>query len=281
MKAVTVSRVAVEAKLLKRRQPTTADFDQVLDEPCQLYEGDELRAVSMRFDAPQLRDLESVVQSIPTSSSYRTVGMKQRSRAFGFQPRNAIRKDWCYQSSLSTEDPAAHRMIEQCGQWMSERYAEFAGDVFKQHEQAMARVLPEWRMLGSVYTSGIINENNALAYHFDSGNFRNCWSGMIVLPHRITGGELVLPQFRVAFRFNEPSVFFFDGQSILHGVMPIRRPSMGYRYSLVYYSLLQMWRCLPADEELLRAKEVRTVTERRRVLYAKGLATPQTVGKMK
>lgn len=164
---------------------------------------------------------------------------------------------------------------------MTERYHEFGGDMFKQHEQAMARVLPEWRMPGSVYTSGIINENNALAYHFDSGNFRGCWSGMIVLPHRITGGELVLPQFRVAFRFKTPSVFFFDGQSILHGVMPIQRPSMGYRYSLVYYSLQQMWRCLPADEELLRAKEMRTVREQRRVLYAKGLATPDTVGKLK
>jgi hypothetical protein len=57
----------------------------------------------------------------------------------------------------------------------------------------------------------------------------------------------------------------FDGQAILHGVSPFRltRPD-GFRFSIVFYSLQQMWRCDPKAESLELAARRRTERERAR-----------------
>lgn len=276
MRIVEVNRCAITPKFLKRRRPERADFDELIEEPCELREGGVLRAKLIAFDTPGARELEELVRTISFNGGTRTMGMAQSAKVFGYQPRNEVYMNAiaCRRASLASEAPEVHAAIEEQGKWMTERYREFGGDIFKHHEETMKLVRSDWRMPGSVYTSGIVNENNALAYHYDSGNFRDCWSGMIVLPHRITGGELVLPSYRVAFRFSKPAAFFFDGQSLLHGVTTIQRPKMGYRYSLVYYSLLKLWKCLSPAEELEEAKTTRTRREQRRLLYSKGLANP-------
>jgi len=54
------------------------------------------------------------------------------------------------------------------------------------------------------------------------------------------------------------TVILFDGQNILHGVTKITQAHpKGYRYSIVYYTLQQIWNCLPMSEELARARNVR------------------------
>ncbi len=52
----------------------------------------------------------------------------------------------------------------------------------KQSEE-IQKVLLDWRIEDSFFTSGIINNKNALNYHFDSGNFEGCMSAMVVLQH--------------------------------------------------------------------------------------------------
>ena len=55
----------------------------------------------------------------------------------------------------------------------------------------------------------------------------------------------------------------FDGQGIMHGVTPITYESpLSYRYSIVYYSLKQMWKCLTIDEELVRIRNKKTQREK-------------------
>ena len=118
------------------------------------------------------------------------------------------------------------------------------------------KVLKEYKMRDTVFTSGIINKNNELNYHYDAGNFEECYSCMITAKNGITGGYLAMPEYDVNVEVLHGSVFLFDGQSILHGVTPIQK--MGddhYRYTVVYYSLKEMWKCLEFGDELARAKK--------------------------
>jgi hypothetical protein len=76
---------------------------------------------------------------------------------------------------------------------------------------------------------------------------------------------LALPEYDLAVAVKHKSLFFFDGQGILHGVTPMRllRPQ-AKRYSLVYYSMRGMWKCEPLGAELARIRRKRTEREARR-----------------
>jgi len=44
----------------------------------------------------------------------------------------------------------------------------------------------------------------------------------------------------------------------------LNKKENSYRYSVVYYSLKQVWNCPPLSEEILRAREVRNKRETKR-----------------
>jgi hypothetical protein len=134
------------------------------------------------------------------------------------------------------------------------------------HEGITAeKVQPDYRMAGTAFTSGIANDNNPLWYHFDTGNYPGVWSGMLTLRQGVEGGYLSMPEWDVGLRVADKSLLLFDGQGLLHGVTPITKTSeTGRRFTVVYYSLKGMWKCLPPKAELERIRRVRTEREEKR-----------------
>lgn len=52
----------------------------------------------------------------------------------------------------------------------------------------------------------------------------------------------------------------------MHGVTPIIKTHRdGYRFTVVYYSLEQMWKCLTITQELARIRNVKTQREAKRL----------------
>ena len=81
----------------------------------------------------------------------------------------------------------------------------------------------------------------------------------------ISGGYLAVPEVGLGFEIGDRSLLLFDGQGLLHGVTPItKRSENAKRYSIVYYSLQQMWNCEAIGVELDRLRNKRTEIERRR-----------------
>src|SRR5260221_500728 len=120
-------------------------------------------------------------------------------------------------------------------------------------------------MPGSVFTSGIINQDNPLQYHYDAGNFEGTWSVMAVFKEQVSGGHLILPEFNVKLACQDSSIVVFDGQSELHGVSPIRKMAEeAYRFSVVFYALEALCKCGTPKEELRRAQIQRTKVEMKR-----------------
>ena len=203
---------------------------------------------------------------IDYASSDRSGGMVTRSRTFGFNPRNAVRRDYCSVSALHREAPKVWGLLQESAKQVAEVYKHLLPDQFAHHEKAVATTQNTWRIPHTPFTSGIINQSATLPYHRDRGNHEGVWSAMVVVRKQTEGGELVLPELDIAVDLPNGTLVLFDGQKWLHGVAPIVKTQLsGRRYSCVFYSLKQLWHCLTPEEELRRFRSEKTRKERGRV----------------
>lgn len=258
-------RREVDVKVLLKRSALETDTDEVVSAEGVYTENGKPVIIYGRFPERQY-ELEWAVKTIDYQTDTRTGGLATTSRIFGFRPRVAIRHDFCSATSMLEQFPRQHGVICQFGARLTALYREQDPEAFAHHLKALEAVRPEWVMPESVFTSGIVNKNNPLKYHLDSGNFRGVKSCMVVLRRDVDGGYLSVPEFNVRFLLDDQAFFLFDGQSILHGVTPIeKKTSNGYRYSIVYYALDQMKHCGSCREELERIRKVKRLREQKRL----------------
>jgi hypothetical protein len=259
----------VEAKIgsasTAGKVPSEEDFDTVVKAPCRVLDQEtgETLAVVGKIGVG-IQKLPPLLQESSFPKSSRTNGMYSMSNIFGYLPRVAIRNDFCRRSFWASKSEAEQALFDASvlaasvyRKHLPRRYEEHMKDVSES-------VLAQYRMKDTPFTSGIVNKNSPLHYHKDSGNFKGRWSCMLTLRKRCEGGLLVLPELRIALACEDGDVSMFSGQSLLHGVTPIRRFRGGYRYSAVFYSLKQMWQCLPPAEEMERARSRRETIEVKR-----------------
>lgn len=262
---LSINRTKTLRPELYRKSPGEADASELVTESFKLYHAGELRAVYL--NGMGMEDLREAVLSVKKIGiSRRQSGVPSQSKIFGFSPRMPVQqRDFCAPAALNREMPAVVTLLE--------RYACRFTDVQREHfperhAHSMAlldQVRPEWRIPKSTFTSGIINLDNPLQYHYDAGNFKGTWSVMAVFKSGVSGGHLVLPEYGLKVACADTSVFLFDGQSELHGVTPIiKTRDGGYRYSVVFYALEALCKCGTPPEELRRAQIQRTKVEMKR-----------------
>lgn len=267
MKELLFKRRELDFTEFVKHSASDEDYDTLLEGDIIAIDADTKKIIFIQkqldFDDQQML---WALDRIRYEENTRTSGLKTRSRIFGYSPRNVLRKDFCSTTSLAVEQPREHAIVCQYGMQIASMYEQFTPETYAQHQEVMkAKVLDEWAIKDTPFTSGIINKNNPLKYHFDSGNFKNVYSCMAVFKKDIRGGYLSIPEYGVAVNLPHNSVFMFDGQSVLHGVTPITKTTTNaVRYTVVYYSLQQIWSCLPLSEEIARIRNKKTERERRR-----------------
>jgi hypothetical protein len=255
--SVTHYRPALDSDVVRVVEGDTTVLDVATDRPLVGYR-------DLSNDVPG--DLLRAVMALRYQQTFRTNGLKTTSRVFGFQPRITIRRDFCCAAALATEAPAEHRVIAGWAEDAGQAAWKFDSERMQRQQQRLVEsVKPCWALPGGFFTSGIVNLNNPLTYHHDGGNFDDCWSVMVVFARDIEGGLLNVPELGLAFKFGFAGLICFDGSRFLHGVTPIRvRSSLGYRYSVVWYALKGMSRCLTPTDELTRVRQVRAEREAKR-----------------
>lgn len=249
------------------RSAVLSDCDKFIDFDCNLYINEKLSIVyRCNIVDPMMESLRESLLRIKYSTSSRTGGLVTTSRIFGYSPRLEMRNAPCRSTSLSTEDPQNHGVICASSLMVDNLYKSENPDLYKKHlETTIEKVGSEWIMENTCFTSGIANDCNPLRYHYDAGNFPSVWSGMIVLKKGVSGGHLCVPEISTSFDCGDKSIILFDGQGLLHGVTPIKKTSVdGRRFSVVYYSLRQMWQCLGVGDEIDRLRNKRTSIEKKR-----------------
>jgi hypothetical protein len=213
--------------------------------------------------------------------SSRNDGTPSRAKVVGYLERNPLRqRDFCTMAGLGKQDPEAHAAILHYATVATAHYAKLNPDLYEAHQAMARKVLDQYRVEDTPFTSGIVNRDNVLPYHYDAGNFPNGeWSLMLGWKRDIgpdeagNAGELVIPEWDLALAIEDNTLSGFDGQVSLHGVTPFRKLSRdAYRYTIVYYSKVGMWQCLNVEEEIARAQQARTRKELRR--YEARSSTP-------
>lgn len=249
-----------------KRSANESDYDTLITEPCIGVENGEIRFIYDTLDMDS-KDVIQALKRIKYPETKRSDGLVSRSRVFGWKPRVTMRADYCSQASLAGEFPAENRVVVSLAKMIEEKYFKNYPEGYNKHkEEVEAKVKNTFRIDGTVFTSGIINKNNKLNYHYDAGNFNKVYSCMPVFKNGIRGGHLALPEYGLGLELAHNSLLMFDGQSILHGVTPIKYDDENsFRYSVVFYSLKQMWKCLEMDEELARIKNLKTTREKDRL----------------
>lgn len=260
MKIKNIRRKEINYKNYVKRRASTDDCLNAVTEPCKIFdEKGELVCIYGMLNS-DTTELVEELKNVNYQTTTRTGGLLTTSRIFGFQPRLERRqRSFCNQTSLNKEHPKTEAILRGLASSISEQYFAQAPEVYENHKEMFSEVLEEWKIQDSLFTSGIINKNNPLNYHFDSGNFENVLSCMLVLRKNMEGGWLCVPEIDTRFLLKNNSLFMFDGQKLLHGVSPMSEMETeddAYRFSIVYYSLKGMWKCLTLTEELLRSRKL-------------------------
>ena len=262
MRELHLERKPIDLEVYKARTALLTDVTTIIKDdviiycdgvPIILYKNLEIDVSAVRW----------AVKNITYDKGYRTRGLISQSKIFGYSPRLAIRKNWCTSTALTQTHPKQHMVIADFGKELVKYYEQYFPDIFQMHkEKVKNEVKDDWVMEGTPFTSGIINKNNRLNYHFDSGNFRDVLSNMIVFKKGTSEGYLIIPEFDIALEVSDKSLTIFNGQDILHGVSDIIYDVPdGYRYSIVYYSLQQFWKCETITDELIQARKMKTQKE--------------------
>lgn len=266
MKILEIQPKEIDISLYKKRTALDEDAEHLITEDTLITTNGIPVLLYCKLTQPT-EALRWAVQTVKYSSSVRTRGLKSSSVVFGYTPKIAMRNDYCTATALANNQPKQHYVITEFAKSLTQYYQNSFPEVFHKHTEIVEeKIRGEWIIEGTPFTSGIINKDSALKYHFDAGNFKGVLSNMVAFKQGVSGGRLVLPAYNIKLEIEDNSLTVFDGQSILHGVTPFEKTAEnGYRYTIVYYSLEQMWKCETITNELIQTRKRKTIRENNRI----------------
>lgn len=257
LQTIEVKKREFAVEKANKQYAEKTDVERIVSAPCSIECNGKRIALSIPIESPNLDAVRQAVKVIEYNKASRGSGIQSTSRIFGYKPRDHIRGPFCSYADLHTKQPKAAGIICAFANEIEAEYKKYFSVEYAHHNSSVEVVSKDYRMGESVFTSGIANYDNFLPYHYDRGNFDKVFSCMLCFTKDLQGGELLLPEYDIGIECTNHSLMMFDGQAILHGVAPFNISQKGYRYTLVYYSLKQMWQCLTPDEELKYARTYR------------------------
>lgn len=245
----------------------TTHFDHMIEGEADVYVDGKIACIYRQLPDATIAPLWHVAARSPFSVHRRTGGLLSRSVVYGALPRVKMRQDYCRWTRASAEHPENAEAVRVFARdVLAPMFASLLpAEYERQCSTVTEQTLPEWRFRETPFTSCIVNCNQAMGYHRDNGNFPGLWSNLVILRRGVVGGQLVLPELRIAFAQQNGACLLFDGRAILHGVLPIKlKHPAGQRISCVWYALDQLRHCLPPEAELQRSRQSRHRTEHRK-----------------
>jgi hypothetical protein len=142
----------------------------------------------------------------------------------------------CHRTRLTKKHPEMldgnKRLIELVSKLYQEHLPKFYARQWAEVEK-----VSRWRLWNTVFSTIYVARNFRTAYHYDSGNLKGVMTALMPMG-KFTGGELVLPRWRIAFALQPGDLLLFDPQQ-LHGNLPIH----GERLSAAFYCVDRIAEC--------------------------------------
>lgn len=266
MKTFELVKIRDCSELLKKT-PEKSDYNLLFREDTLFTKNGQAVGLYLKVDKGLSNLLRKACLTTKCVKTYRANALPTQSSVFGALPRVAIRNDYCRYSAQTKSEPTNTNALFGFIPHLLEIYKKYLP---KQYERDMTivstNVDKDYALQeNSPFTTANINVNHAIKYHRDAGNFKGNLSNVLILRDGIEGGELVFPEYGFALEQADGYLAIFDGQSEIHGVMPIKQTKTNpYRASIVYYTLENMKHCYPYKMEVERLQNVATVRANRR-----------------
>jgi len=197
MKILEIKPKQVELSQFKKRTALDSDAEQLINYDCLITENGIPRIlyVKLKNDTDALR---WAVKNIKYTTGVRSRGLKSQSAIFGYRPKVTMRQDFCSSTSMINNFPKQHYFITEYAKKLTEYYRQYFPEIFEIHENIVKeKILGEWMIDGTPFTSGIVNKDNPLKYHHDAGNFKGVLSNMVAFKKGMKGGRLVFPEYNI------------------------------------------------------------------------------------
>lgn len=132
-------------------------------------------------------------------------------------------------SSLTREKPDFLNRLRPLIEEVNLLYAQLLPSPYQFQRREVKKAPAEFRLWHTAFSSAYMPVHLRSGYHGDESNLRGGMSALLSLGD-FTGGQLVVPRWRIAFELMPGDLLLFDGLQ-LHGNLPIA----GDRASLVLY----------------------------------------------
>ena len=259
---------------LLQNTPSKNDYDEVIKGDTSFYLNGECIGIYINVDKELLSYVREAAKETKYVETYRThLALPTKSSVFGALPRIALRNDFCRFSNKTIEEKKNFNKLFTFQETLCSIYKKHLPELYEYDLKKVREIVDDdYRLVDTPYTTANINVNHAIKYHKDSGNIKGSFSNVLILKENCNGGELVLPEYRIALEQSDGALCIFKGQEEIHGVMPLRPYKEDfYRASIVYYTLAQLKHCYPYKEEVTRLN----IKKRERAVKRKNKINPK------
>jgi hypothetical protein len=271
MKIIELTKNEVDLEQYLKRVASESDCSKKIDYDCIIKVDGVPKLAYFKIDNELSKFVRQSCVNIKLNKVQRlSKGLvtKGHNAVFGFRParKMAMYADHCGVTGMARTSPLEHAALCDFAKKAAKYYKSIFPTQYEANQKiASEKINTEWMLHETVFTSGIVNKNSVLQYHYDIGHVSKALSVMLTLKKDLKGGGLSIPEIDSYIDLQDNTLLIFDGQELLHGVTPIVKQSKkSYRYTVVYYSLIQMWKCLTITEEMLAKRKKRFKSEERR-----------------
>ena len=262
---------------LLKSTPKRKHYNKVIKEDTAFYLDGQCIGIYINIEKDLLSYVRETVKDTNYVETYRANTLPTKSSVFGALPRVALRNDFCRFSNKTIEEKENFNKLFTFQKTLCEIYKKYLPELYENDLNTTKEMInDDYRLVDTPYTTANINVNHAIKYHRDSGNIKGSYSNVLILKEFCTGGELVLPEYKIALEQSDGALCIFRGQEEIHGVMPIKPYKENfYRASIVYYTLAQLKHCYPYKEEVSRLN----IKKRERAVKRKDNINPKDNGR--
>jgi hypothetical protein len=262
MKTFELTKIKSCDNLIKQT-PTKNDYNLVINEDTLFTKNGINVGLYIKIDNNQLQGIRAASLNTKYVKTYRTrKALPTQSSVFGSLPRIPLRNDYCRFSAQTKNEKTNANILFSFLPFLTEIYKTYLPAQYEHDLKVIAENVNTDYVIKkqAPFTTANINVNHAIKYHRGTGNFKKNLSNVLILKDGIVGGELVFPEYGFALSQEDGFLAIFDGQSEIHGVMPIIKTKENpYRASIVYYTLENMKHCYPFKMEVERLQNLASV----------------------
>ncbi len=135
----------------------------------------------------------------------------------------------CHKTPLSRSRPELLHGNRPLIELVDALYRQHTPNSYAIQQAEVEKAGPCWRLWETAFSTIYIAKKFQTAYHVDRGNLLGVMSAIMPMG-KFTGGELILPRWRVAVAYKPGDLLLFDPQQ-LHGNLPFE----GERLSAIFY----------------------------------------------